>query len=324
MDEHLLRYANAAAVALEMCGADDTVDVFLRRLEQHDELLAPFAGRVAADGALSVQEMLNRLGSESYCAARWAHFGFQLFDLTDSLTASLLMTDTTSLQPRDVHFPFGTFMIRIPDGYIPIDMGESGRFWMRHILVSRFNSEERGDCLRLQGTASAFSGSGGMLWVNEAIDRFADPAFYDYRAMRVSFDRDPAPVPIDTISMQAMTRLALNVCQWIEANDGLKTAKHRPSRTMGPRSRRAIYPATWVLGREVKVGHKVLAEARRMAVAGHTRSGWTLHVRSWVRGHFKMQPYGEQMSKRKRIWIAPYERGPDDAPGVVRPYSCDE
>lgn len=39
-----------------------------------------------------------------------------------------------------------------------------------------------------------------------------------------------------------------------------------------------------------------------------------------VRGHWRNQPYGEGMSKRKLIWIKPYYRGPDMAEVVNKPY----
>lgn len=45
----------------------------------------------------------------------------------------------------------------------------------------------------------------------------------------------------------------------------------------------------------------------------------TLHERHIVGGHWKWQPYGEQRRLRKRIFVAAYVRGPEDAPLVAKP-----
>ncbi|UEM24539.1 hypothetical protein JL100_030415 (plasmid) [Skermanella mucosa] len=46
------------------------------------------------------------------------------------------------------------------------------------------------------------------------------------------------------------------------------------------------------------------------------KGSWTLDIRQQVEGHFKMQPYGPGRMLRKLIWVAGYERGPED--GRVR------
>jgi len=47
------------------------------------------------------------------------------------------------------------------------------------------------------------------------------------------------------------------------------------------------------------------------------RAGWVLTARQEVAGHFKLQPYGPGQALRKLIWVASYERGPEQAP--IRP-----
>lgn len=46
---------------------------------------------------------------------------------------------------------------------------------------------------------------------------------------------------------------------------------------------------------------------------GPKTSGRSLDHQIWVRGHWKMQPYGEGRTMRKMIWIRPYVKGPDVA-----------
>ena len=42
--------------------------------------------------------------------------------------------------------------------------------------------------------------------------------------------------------------------------------------------------------------------------------GWTLSVRTIVRGHWRRQPFGSGLSARRVQWIRPHWKGPKDAP----------
>jgi hypothetical protein len=48
--------------------------------------------------------------------------------------------------------------------------------------------------------------------------------------------------------------------------------------------------------------------------AAVTSTNWSLTARQEVSGHFKLQPHGPGASLRKLIWVAAYDRGPEDAP----------
>lgn len=50
-------------------------------------------------------------------------------------------------------------------------------------------------------------------------------------------------------------------------------------------------------------------------------SSWSLTSRQEVAGHFKLQPWGPQLSMRRLIWIDGYLRGPADAPLKPRAYA---
>ena len=51
-----------------------------------------------------------------------------------------------------------------------------------------------------------------------------------------------------------------------------------------------------------------------------TAGGRTIDKRFVVRGHQKMQAYGENFSLRKPIWIKPYWKGPELAEIINKPY----
>ncbi|MBE3035638.1 MAG: hypothetical protein IMZ70_00930 [Candidatus Atribacteria bacterium] len=52
-------------------------------------------------------------------------------------------------------------------------------------------------------------------------------------------------------------------------------------------------------------------------------SGRTIDKRFVVRGHWKMQPYGEKHTLRKSLWIKPYWKGPDFAEIINKPYKVE-
>jgi|ERR1700722_6444371 hypothetical protein len=47
---------------------------------------------------------------------------------------------------------------------------------------------------------------------------------------------------------------------------------------------------------------------------------WSLTNRQEVTGHFKLQPHGPGGSLRKLIWVAGYDRGPENAPVKPKAY----
>jgi hypothetical protein len=92
--------------------------------------------------------------------------------------------------------------------------------------------------------------------------------------------------------------------------------------------------------REVDVDRHTAKRARRMNLPGRVT---IIHLRrmegsrsdhesdvEWqhrwvVRGHWRNQRYGEHLAEVKRIWIAPFVKGPEDKPLVVtdKVYSLD-
>lgn len=70
-------------------------------------------------------------------------------------------------------------------------------------------------------------------------------------------------------------------------------------------------PTIWRMGRKFKLRAKPEEPIRRQV-----EGGWTLSYRFWVTGHWRWQAHGPEHSLRKRIWIDPYEKGPDFAERV--------
>ena len=64
----------------------------------------------------------------------------------------------------------------------------------------------------------------------------------------------------------------------------------------------------------------IVQKPNSSATDGTQQSLIQLAKRFIVRGHWRNQPHGSQLSERKLIWIKPYYKGPEMADLVNRPY----
>lgn len=95
------------------------------------------------------------------------------------------------------------------------------------------------------------------------------------------------------------------------------------------------FPRVWLVGQDVKLSKEVRDAARAatvyavstlagLPVLDVAREPWALHARHLVRGHWKHQPCGPGRTERRRIWLAPYWRGPDVGIISTRVYEVGE
>lgn len=69
-----------------------------------------------------------------------------------------------------------------------------------------------------------------------------------------------------------------------------------------------------------RIPDKVTHDFRHFVYEYSNNRGNKITLRSLVTGHWKNQPYGEGRSFRKRIFVEPYWRGPEDGQLAVRPH----
>lgn len=81
---------------------------------------------------------------------------------------------------------------------------------------------------------------------------------------------------------------------------------------------------TMLLSREVAVDCRDAVAKAMAGIEPTRRVGTSPTVQSLVRGHWKKQAFGKNLSERRWKHIEPYWRGPDDAPIAVRPHVLKE
>jgi hypothetical protein len=101
----------------------------------------------------------------------------------------------------------------------------------------------------------------------------------------------------------------------LERPEGLDIREHRPSAKAMRKQGRKHYPTVQYIIQAARDLHPPPPREER----GPRDEGWTQGVRTLVRGHWRLQPYGPNNSLRKAIWIRPFWRGPEDAPVSIHP-----
>ena len=119
----------------------------------------------------------------------------------------------------------------------------------------------------------------------------------------------------DMAALKSAMRLVVNMCLYISAQHPQAVIQ-----TTGGNSQMPLPPAIgarnallWRLGREIKLPREVRDAARTFVGRGFMPSKWRIQSRFTVRGHWRNQPFGPGRTERRRRWIAPYWKGPENA-----------
>jgi hypothetical protein len=127
-------------------------------------------------------------------------------------------------------------------------------------------------------------------------------------------------MPGDKLAIASAQRLAVNLALWLCSRDE-KTGKPVWTETKPRAGDRRL--RNWVVGQTVKVSREVREAATELANGRISRAA--VQVRHIVRGHFRNQPFGPGRVDRRRIYIAPFWRGPaSDEPTSPRVYRVEE
>lgn len=64
---------------------------------------------------LTTQEARFEFLQQTHWHMRWSQFGFPTFELTQGLASALMLTEVRGLRGRDLHFPFDSFLLVLPN-----------------------------------------------------------------------------------------------------------------------------------------------------------------------------------------------------------------
>lgn len=245
-----------------------------------------------------------------FALARWAEAGLPVFDLTHSLTSTLILTDPPpppaeyEAPDPDFKFPFSSFVVRIPAGFL--NLPDSTTESVRAVRMHLFEYEATWARLTLLDPSSKR---------NLRLSLWSMRNFEAKNRTKKKDDGDRF--------LAMLYRLLLNLAAWTSVYGAGVLAK--PPHPRSGRVPGVSAPTVWITGQEVKLS----PELRRLAVeyaAGNEKAtpGWKLRMRFCVRGHWKMQPCGPGGTERKRIFVEPYWKGPEGAAAWQHVYKAGE
>lgn len=296
------------------------------------------ASAMKAIGMCSSYDTHMETGERGLWAARWAASGWPTLSLTDSLTAALLLTDCSTVDPELLKLPFDAFVIELPWPRSPLTVSsaavDGSRQRAKWITVHKFQAATVvgaapedvvtihlacPDDLAQLSVTRFWPRNVGLRAAGKPTHWWTDEDDDDDDAKLVDNLVDQDRVMIDTL-----LGLVANFCLYVAANHSPLPSQKPKSSTSSPRDGELPPPLRWVLGREIKLSAEVREAAAAYAVRGTAQKPWKLAARYVVRGHWRNQACGAGMLDRRMKWIAPYWKGPEEAPGLTRNFVVEQ
>jgi hypothetical protein len=249
----------------------------------------------------------------------WVVCNMPIFRPTPTLAAMLTMTDFGEMRLDELKLPFNPLVVEVPlEWTFASKDGVDGR--AAYVLLSKHKDRsytikdklDSDDAVYLQ----VFSVSGSLYSMTHIGARTVD-----YWTSSVSRAWDDLAEGDDSI-LSASIKLAIGTALFIaergrgKLHGGGYTTKSRQrrdkklSRVKGPNP-------TYLLGVDIAVD-KDLVESASALVSDIPL--WRVKKRFVVRGHWRMQACGAGHSERRRTWIKPFMKGPQEGERLVHAY----
>lgn len=296
-----------------------------KTIDDHRQLArAAAATPIADDAVLGVstsEEDQDLLTLRTFYRV-WAENSCPVFRVTHSAASAFILTDCHDVCARDVGLPYDAFMIDLPQPDGPISFaGRDGE-----LLPGRF--------LFVMSFVDPSQNNGERMYIRIAAagrDSKADPAIYRTEVwpqgdekMAGWFEGDgPLSddlVTLDRRALHAAQRLLVNMCLHMGADpEKVEPAGGEKAKRKGHKRADAN---TWLVGREIRISREI-RDAAKIWGTEQDVTKWKVRSRFLVRGHWRNQAHGPQLSERRRQWIQPFWKGPTDGPQLDRLYAID-
>jgi hypothetical protein len=321
--QELLANVNTEAAAILGIGNDTTI---LSIPTRADPILARVLALSAVETTGFAQAAFSKMNVESMAGKcwhwlAWAEVGCPAFVLSQGLTASLLLTEPSVRPPEEMKLPFDAIVIVLPPE-IPLQfkMGATtdqvariGAAW----VPAWKNADELGRYKEYVGRRDPaaiskllVSAEFGEIFYSDLTStagscfHFTDPSHLVCSEEWLSGTCNGHLLDEGDQSAAVLkNRLILNLLDYLECEHGRADLASATERTKFNREK-SIH-----LGTEINLP----APGRFLRSLGPDETTWHLEHKFMVRGHWRMQPYGPAHSLRRRTWIMPFWKGPEDA-----------
>ncbi len=264
------------------------MDMFVAEMFEMGEMFSRMSPQeLRASDPQTPEQMASPTALLQYFAIAWYRAGCPRFTLESLHAAAVMCTDPSACVLGDIRPPFGTFMVSIPDGVLPMPTpaGQQERY------ATNFFCQVNSD------GAFIYMADHSAVLDDAVVTSLTNCGEFRHKGA----EKELASRLVAGTCIEAT---ALRV-SWTDSTRGNK----RRERDGTP-----IVP-TFALARPVTIDC-------RATVRSYVRGdGSSLEMRSFVRGHWKRQVFGERRAQRRIQFIEPYWRGDEALPIAFRPHT---
>lgn len=273
---------------------------------------------------------LHNLANSCYWRARWHCLGCPAVTLESNLAASLMATEMSDEFLTTIKPPWDCFAVRLPR-----DIVELGQLEFAHIIVHRYHRnldmlkvpDDIPDHLRdmAQRAGEFFHTKSGCLWALFGVSDQDKPlqradllsVLLGKEKLEYLFDDAPQDETSEDRLVHALARLVVGICCMAENPNALRRKSTKKQQHHRWRFSKLPLTTEYVLAPDVPVKFDC-TEAVGAYLRGDRKG--PPRIQYVVRGHWRNQAHGPGRMARKRIWIQPYWKGPEDASRLFREY----
>lgn len=244
-----------------------------------------------------IEDSIIKSSVHSYLAAfMYARDGFPHFNLVPDFFNSLLVTDFGESEDL-LRMPFDAFSVSIPKTNL-----------LGHGTTIFIFKTPQGIAIEDEDSHHKVN----IYWENAAIFEPLEGSScnmtWSLDSSRNDLFRGPKGKKC-VVEINNLRKLIANLMTYIEASGALPTKKREHGAPAQPVEKIHRERPLFDVGRTVK-----LTAAMREALQASVKGGktWELMQRFIVRGHWKNQVYGPGRTLRRRQWIEPFWKGPED------------
>ena len=273
----------------------------------------------------------------------WAEHGFPVIQIGHKLAASLLVTRVSEDVLDDLQLPFPVIEIELPSDMFHTVLADTGeRFELGAMTCGRVVTTLRSsyadviaDPTPREEYAMIAHSDPCSIWsvrhkLSELSERLesSDGGAIAYPEDGIAIVAPPPELtlrPLESVesderTLTLLARLYTNVALLMTDSSNVRQigkSHNNPSPARSARERRSVPNP---IARTYQITTPVRHDFRPIVQDYIRHGGGAPSVQSVVTGHWKMQVYGAGRTLRKRIFVQPYWRGPEDAPIALRPH----
>ncbi len=263
-----------------------------------------------------------------FMAARWADQGFPTLTMGERLAAALCGTEVPKEWYDDeIHAPWKAFVIEIPNALFTVfDPEHRVRTRATRVLVQRLVDGEG----KTEWWWILFSERDQHFWRQGTVKQLLTDIEFGERETdryeRTGVEAFDEHVSQDERLYQIISRLVFNSILTLTDPERVKPvgSSHKRYENRKAESNERTGPPeqrVFIIGKPIDLDCR---QAMRDYIEGRSREPFKIKAQFLVHGYWRWQPYGPKHSLRRRQWIEPYWKGPEDGVIPVREHKLGE